>query len=48
MIDPNPLIRAIRPVVDAVGATFIPAAEAEASVTRSAPGNAAGVREMVL
>ena len=31
MIDPNPLIRAIRPVVDAVGATFIPAAEAEAS-----------------
>ncbi len=31
MIDPNPLIRAIRPVVDAVGATFVPAAEAEAS-----------------
>jgi HTH domain len=31
VIDPNPLIRAIRPVVDAVGATFVPAAEAEAS-----------------
>ena len=31
MIDPNPLIRAIRPVVDAVGATFVPAADAEAS-----------------
>jgi hypothetical protein len=30
VIDPNPLIRAIRPVVDAVGATFVPAAEAEA------------------
>jgi len=31
VIDPNPLIRAIRPVVDAVGATFVPAADAEAS-----------------
>ena len=31
MIDPNPLIRAIRPVVDAVGATFVPVADAEPS-----------------
>ena len=30
MIDPDPLIRAIRPVVDAVGATFVAAEAAEA------------------
>ncbi len=31
MIEPNPLLRAIRPLVDAVGATFVPVSEAEAS-----------------
>ena len=31
MIDPNPLIRAMRPVVDAVGATFVAPEAAEAS-----------------
>ncbi len=31
MIDPNPLIRAMRPVVDAVGATFVAPGDAEAS-----------------
>ncbi len=31
MTDPNQLIRAIRPVVDAVGATFVAPDEAEAS-----------------
>ncbi len=31
MIDPHPLIRAIRPLVEAVGATFVAPSEAEAS-----------------
>jgi hypothetical protein len=31
VIDPNPLIRAMRPVVEAVGATFVAPKDAEAS-----------------
>ena len=31
MTDPHPLIKAVQPVVDAVGATIVPAAEREPS-----------------
>ena len=35
VIDPNPLIRAIRPVVDAVGATFVPRPRPRRATCRS-------------